>query len=59
MPFNVRGVVGKRKGKFVKQKMKDKVERLLRSTAGKQGRRSCSQSEVSLVFINIGAFIFH
>ena len=43
----MRGVVGKRKGKFMKQKEKDKIVRLLTTTAGKQGRRiSSSEFEV-------------
>ena len=49
MPYNIHGVVGKRKGKFIKQKKKEKIGILLTTIAGKQGRRiSSSETEVSL-----------
>lgn len=37
--YNVRGAVGKRKGKFVKANVKQKIENFLEITDGKQGRR--------------------
>lgn len=45
--YNVRGAIGKRKGQFIKSKLKKNIESFVERTKGKQGRKI----EVSLFFI--------
>lgn len=37
--YNVRGTVGKRKGKFIKANIKEFIDGFLKRTDGKQGRK--------------------
>ena len=51
MPYNVHAVIGKQKGKFIKQKVKQNIHAMVERLKGKVGRRINSnfiKNEVSI-----------
>ena len=58
MPYNEHAVVGKMKGKFTRMKVERKIQKIIKATKGKQGRRASSENDKSEVSFTILFFFY-